>query len=302
MKLFKEQLLGNTDASISINQNYRISFGYADNSITVKVEKIIKPDLTRIEELDAEVIPQITFETVDEKTFTASDFPKQSDHIVWYVDFDVTTQSITKPKQLLDLFNGSGPSTPIYQIWSTYMSIHNSDLLQLFTLQNFDRLSEGFEKSVLRVFVDVDNTPDLLDTVITAGDFETVTATEYNDWAGANLVPKITFDIKNEQNEDVDATLTARTEQQRFGHYRVSLPAAIYNIQVNVNKPAYSTLNNRYDLTAVNGIINKNRIDINTGSVSIQLNLTGLQAGENAKLKLNLGKHNSFGELWVDIV
>ena len=123
-----------------------------------------------------------------------------------------------------------------------------------------------------------------------------------NDWTGVNLVPKITFTIKDEQNETVNATLTARTDQQRFGHYRTSLPAGIYNIQVNVNKPAYSTLNNRYDLSSINGIINKNRIDINSGSVSVQLNISGLQAGETSKLKLNLGKFSSFGELWIDIV
>ena len=48
MKLFKQTILGNTDGSIGINQNYRTSFGYTDDGILVKVEKIIKPDLTRI--------------------------------------------------------------------------------------------------------------------------------------------------------------------------------------------------------------------------------------------------------------
>ena len=311
MKLFKEKIVGflnnwtpntsNTVEGVGIptNQNYRTSFGYTDNGITVKVEKIIKPDLTRIEEIDSEVATQITFETVAEKTFIASDFPKQTDHIVWYVDFDTTTESFTTPKKLLDIINGT---TPVTQIWVEYNKLHNSDLIQLFTLQNFDRLAEGFEKSVLRVFVDSDNDTPLLNSIITAGDFEDTTATDYNDWAGANLVPKITFAIKDEQNEDVTATLTARTDQQRFNQYRVSLPAGIYNIQVNVDKPSYSTLNNRYDLSTVNGIINKNRIDINSGSVSVQLNLSGLQVGEEAKFKLNLGKFNSFGELWVDIV
>ena len=175
MKLFKQTILGNTDGSIGINQNYRTSFGYTDDGILVKVEKIIKPDLTRIENIDSEVAPEITFETVAEKTFTPSDFPKTTDHIVWYVDFDVATESITKPKQLLDLINNS---TPIYDIWVTYNNLHNPDLLPLFTLQNFDRLAEGFDKTVLRVFLDTENPTPLLNSVIINGDFEAATAEE----------------------------------------------------------------------------------------------------------------------------
>jgi hypothetical protein len=315
MKLFKQKIIGflnNWTPSVSstvegsgvpINQNYRTTFNVTDDEIAVKVEKIIRPDLTRFDTIDEEVLPQITFDVVAERTFVPQDFPKTTDHISWFVKFDAVTQTISEPQQLFDAVKRNGNTTD--SIWRSYYSLFNFENIPLFFLQNFDRLAEGFSKSVLVLYHDSGNDSAILDTIIeesVAGDIELIGFPEFSAWSLQNIAPKIQFNIKDAEGNPVTATVTQRTDQQLHNQYRVSLVPGVYTIDTVFTKPEYSNLSNRYDVVTVNGTINKTRIDIASGTVPIQYNLTGLIAGETAKLKLNIGKFTSFGELWVDVI
>lgn len=315
MKLFKQKLVGflnnwtpniaNTveGSGVPVNQNYRTSFNVTDDQITVKVEKIVKPDLTRFDNIDAEILPQITFETVAEKIFVPQDFPKTTDHISWFVKFDVATQTISEPQQLFDAVIRNGNTTNT--LWRSYYSLFNFENIPLFFIQNFDRLAEGFSKSVVVLYVDAGNDPAILDTIIeesVPGEVELIGFPEFSTWSLQNIAPKIQFSIKDEEGNPVAAQITQRTEQQLHNQFRVSLAPGIYTIDTTFTKPEYSNLSNRYEIEAVNGVTNKTRIDIASGTVPIQYNLTGMVAGEIAKLKLNIGKFTSFGELWVDVI
>jgi hypothetical protein len=303
MKLFKQKIVGIEGTETGINQNYRTTFNVADDQITVKVDKITKPDLTRIETIDEEVLPEITFETVAEKTFMPSDFPKTTDHITWYVFFDAETETITVPDQLLNLIVQNGKTTA--ELWQTYYGSFTPNIVPLFLLQNFDRLAEGFSKSVLVVYYDPENAQPILDTIIqetATGEFQDIDYTALSTWQSQNITPTIQYSIKDEEGNPVAATVAQRTEQQNKNQYRVSLTPGTYLIDITFTKSEYSNLSNRYDIDTVNGIVNKNRIDIASGTVPVQYNLNGLTSGEVAKFKLNVGKFRAFSELWVDIV
>lgn len=294
-KIIKTKISGLEGSDkLGINNNYRTTVGYnaANKSITVSVDKVVRPDLTREETVEC------SFTNVDERTFTVADFPLLTDNCAWMVDFDVSTEKITNPLEVLEFTKTvyTGNNNFHQSMNNSIVSRYSENYLPIFIHKCFDKQSTDFEHSVLVIYY-ADTSLDATDTVITNNDAEDMQQDVYRSWIIDNIMPEFTFTIKDDSGNLVDSAVNKLNRNQ----YKVQLPSGIYNIDVTCNKATFSETSNSYDVNVVNGISNKNRLVVGDGTVSVNLNASGLSSGEYCKLKLNAGKFVSYAELWIDI-
>lgn len=339
-KLIKSKILGNAEksATTSYNPNYRSTMGYnnATNTITIKVEKLIREDLTREQDV------AISYETVDEKSFTKADFIQTKDLMAWCVDFDVTTEKILAPFNVYAYTStlASG-STYHYGLWNQISMRYSQDLMQLFTVDSFYKNVSDFSLSTLQFHVVTDEET-TSKTVLTNTDVQEMTQPEKHNFIVQQINTLVFYEIFDESDNLVSSivnyspypqilspgvvTLPARS---LYGNrYRASLPnAAQYKVKVLFHNDLLDkTISAKFDVVSINSIASKTRVDsgikdtelqsysggpFNTvdihgnarfaGSETIKLTLN-LESGDYTKLKLSVGDFHSYSELWIDIV
>jgi hypothetical protein len=288
---------------IGLNPNVRLTMGYSDNNINIKVDKVVRPDLTRDEQVE------VSYETILEKSLSSSEFAMDTDNKSWYIEYDVINNEIS----ILDVLKfGSSNKHKMQNYHSNQLHRdikirYNQNYLPLVYIKTFDKSANGFDNSLLNFYIQ-DNPGEVSDTIITNSDVDLMTTQERHRWIANNLVSYITFIIKNEDGSEVITNEQTRLNQldvngqdSKSNQYRVTLPAAKYTIQVNVDKTLYPDLENTYNITVLNGYINKTRVSTGAGSFTVKLDLSELESSDYSKLKLDLGQFLSYAELWVDI-
>lgn len=293
------------NSEIGLNENFRTTMGYnsADKTISVLVESVNRPDLTRDEEAP------LTYTEVASRIFGIQDFPQTTDCVAWFTVYDVEANKISDPIVVWDwVATLKNPTIPeagkpytVGSLQTDLLSYFSPKVLPLFHLGNFHRLVPNFDGALLQFFVTNTDETTLRgsDTVLLNPNLEVMTTLEKNLWNSYNALPQITFDVL-----DIDGNVVnvQQTQEMSTRHKKVTLPKADdYFVKINFAKPEFETVSNTYDVTIVNGGINKNRIVISEGSSIVTINARGLNSGDFVKLKLNVGKFVSFAEFWITI-
>jgi hypothetical protein len=339
-KLIKTKITGfddREDTPIGINANYRTTMGYnaSTETISVKVDKIIRPDLTRDDDVE------ISYETVDEKTFTKVDFIQSKDHMAWVVDFDVITEKILTPFDVYAYTSTIATGSLFHRVmWRKIKERYSSEtLLPLFALDSFYKEAPGFSLSTLQFHI-ADTEGTVSDTILTNADVEEMTQAEKIAYTVDNVNTHVFYEIFDADNNLISSIINeSEYEQQALAkrentpekvkggnQYRVSLPnSSEYKIKVifygdHLDKTSSATFN----VNTVNSQSNKNRLVSGikpnapttyagidrldphgnsrfAGSETIKLSLD-LESGDFTKLKLSVGDFYSYSELWIDII
>jgi hypothetical protein len=293
-----------SSGSLGINPNIRITQGYSSNTISVKVEKILRPELTRDEEVE------FSYETLIERTFTPEDFPMITDHNAFYLEYNVLNNSF----EILDVLS-FGEINRFNKVSYHNTSLnddirnrYNENLLPILYVKTFDAVATGFDCSLVQFYTQ--NPQESAQTVILNSDVEEMSDNDRQLWVNENLVSYLSFTIKNEDGSQIiDAQQTGAFVLNSLGQsndktnkYTVNLPAAKYTIEVNVVKTLYPENPNRYDIRIVNGYVNKTQVYTGAGSFIVKLDTSELDVGDFSKLKFDLGKFKTYAELWVTII
>jgi hypothetical protein len=287
-KIIKTKISAAEGAStIGLNANYRTTISYNDDkTISVTVDKVKRPELTRDEE------QTLVFEEVDQRTYSESDFLMSTDNGSWFVDFDVSSGKLTNPIDVYDWMASanSGDSNFHVKIQDKVFGRYNSEYLPVFNLKTLDKDSSNFQHSVLICYV-ADS------TIVNAVGSVSMDSTECREWLESNVKPEITYSILDSSNQSVGVLVASQKNR-----YKTTLPAGVYTVNVSCNKTSFAETSNTYGLSNVNGLINKNRLVLADGDSSpVTVDLSGLVSGEYFKLKLNYGKFISYAELWIEI-
>jgi hypothetical protein len=338
-KLIKTKITGfddRDDTPIGLNANYRTTMGYnaTTETISVKVEKIIRPDLSREDDVE------ISYEIVDEKTFTKVDFVQAKDLMAWVVDFDVVTEKILAPFDVYAYTSTIATGSLFHRVmWRKIKERYSDKLLPLFALDSFYKEATGFSLSTLQFHI-ADTEGTASDTILTNADVEEMTQAEKIAYTNDNVNTHVFYEIFDADDNLISSIINdSEHPQQALAHrenapervkggnqYRVSLPnSSEYKIKVlfygdHLDKTAAAT----FDVTTINAQSSKNRlvsgIKPNTpttyagidrldphgnsrfaGSETIKLR-ADLDSGNYAKLKLSVGDFYSYSELWIDII
>ncbi len=376
-KLFKIPVTGiDGSEDIGINTSVRSTIGYnaANREITVLIEKIVLPEVPTTESVDLRgPHTEANFETLLEKTFTVADFPKTKDAIRWVVDYDVTKNEIVGPFNALEYTkNYVTGSFTHREIPKIVKRRYNTNLIPLFAIDNFHKSAVDFNASVMTVYVDQQglsfNDTILTGDLVSAEDTDQANATT---WVARNVNTNVHYEILNDDGKVIGSTCKVSdmgmtliksealvtnpvnienlgyTEENPNGNsiggnlFKVQLPVADhYNIRtIFVTDLTDTNLPVSYDVTCVNGVCNKSRVDevgrqnlettqqfqdflnqrvttysINpqtgrrtvngsvTGLDRIRITTNGLVAGDYIKLKLNVGEFYSYSELWIELI
>lgn len=333
-KLIKTKITGFDnleDSPIGINANYRATMGYQSGQITVKVEKIVKPDLTRDEDVE------VSYETVDEKTFAKVDFPQAKENMAWQVDFDVVTEKILAPLDVYAYTSTIATGSLFHRVmWRKIKERYSDKLLPLFTVDSFYKQDSGFDLSVLQFHV-ADNPGSNSDTVITNTDVEEMTQAEKISYVFDNINTAVFFEVFDDAGNLLSSIinpsdypqvpLAARegdTLRAKGGNqYRATLPKSTsYKVKaIFVRNNDNTTIQNQFDVSCVNGVTSKSRVygglkdggptsyvgvnprgDFTRFSGTEDVKVTvDLDSGEHFKLKLSSGDFYSYAELWIDV-
>ena len=297
-KIIKTPIISGSETSqtIGVNSNYKITMGYNPTTkvISVDVQVAKKQDLNR----DETLLPT-TFEDVASREFTAADFPKSSDHTGWFVDYDVTTNTITDPVETLKWSSQQPRRNSTYhmgQMQSDFLNRYSDKLIPLFMIKCFDKQSVDFEACVLSFWFHETEGGHPADTVITNSDAEVMTVQEKHAYLGSNIVPEVTFKVFDSNGVEVTAPLTKVARSQ----YKVTLPVSnSYTVKHIFSKPNFGDVLNVYNIEVVNGTANKTRIVVGDGESNVLLNTSGLSAGDFTKVKTHIGDFFGFSELWI---
>lgn len=335
-KLIKTKITGfddREDSPIGLNSNYRATMGYDSvaKTINVKVEKIIRPDLTRDEEVE------VTYETVDERSFSKSDFNQTKENMAWQVDFDVASEKIVDPLDVYAYTSTIANGSLFHRVmWRKIKERYSDNLLPLFTVDSFYKQDPGFDLSVLQFHI-ADNPGELSDTIITNSDVQEMTQAEKIAYVFDNINTAVFYEVYDAEGNLLSSiinpsdypqtALSARegdTLRAKGGNqYRTTLPKAdSYKITVIfLRNNSNTTISNQFDVSCVNGTPSKSRVYGGikpggpttgfgvkprgeftrfSGSEDIKVSFD-LQSGEHFKLKLSSGDFYSYSELWVDI-
>lgn len=290
-KIIKTKILASSITGVAgVNSNYRVTMKYDDTSevISVKVDKVIRPELTRDEEV------QFSFETIAERDFSEVDFIKSGDHNNWFVDYDVLSNTITAPVQT-SIWVAEQRAKDRAFTWKnvreSLTARYNNDLIPLFSLKSFDNIA-GFDHSVLTFFYSDDST-------IIESAADELSSTERDLWFEQNIIPHVSYEVRDSSGELVSSSIQETSRNQ----WTLSLPNAdSYTVTITSTKPNFGETKNLYSIDVINGNANKSRVEIGDGSADIILNTSNLAVGDYTKMKLNLGLFTSFSELWITYI
>lgn len=342
-KIIKTKITGfddREDSSIGVNVNYRATMGYdsVSQTINVKVEKVVRPDLTRDES------PTVEYEIIDERSFTKADFNQTKDNMAWQVDFDVKTEKILAPLDVYAYTSTIATGSLFHRVmWRKIKERYNENLLPLFTLDSFYKEAEGFSLSTLQFYVaDVEGTAS--DTIISNQDAELMTQAEKLFFLASIVDTRVSYEIYDSNDQLLSSPIASKNPQYQQtalakrpdaaesdmggNQFKVSLPnASSYKIKVIFSRGILNKqVSNIFDVTCINAISNKSRlfsgikdggptshpgftrpsVDGSTprfcGLENLTLTTTDLAAGDFIKLKLSVGDFYSYSELWIDII
>lgn len=292
-KLFKIPVTGiEGSEDIGINTSVRTTMGYnaANKTISVLIEKIVLPEVPTTESVDLRIQhTEATFETLLERTFTAADFPKTKEAIRWVVDYDVTKNQIIGPFNALDytkdFISGSFTHREIPKIVKRR---YNTNLIPLFTIDNFYKTAQDFDASVMTVYVDEQGLA-INDTILT-GDLTTAELTDQagaTSWTYYNLHTAVHYELLDNDGKIISTNLPYTKEEAKAAttypmtispgaydaanplqpnnggnRFKVSLPVADYYTVRAAFGTFYTdkTLPISFDITCVNGVPNKSRL------------------------------------------
>lgn len=343
-KLIKTKITGfddREDSPIGVNSNYRTTMGYnsSTETISVKVEKITRPDLTRNDDVE------LSYTTVDEKVFTKADFVQPKDLMAWVVDFDVITEKILPPFDVYAYTSTIATGSLFHRVmWRKIKERYSSEkLLPLFALDSFYKEATDFDLCTLQFHIaDVEGS--VSDTILTNADVEEMTQAEKIFFQNSIVDTHVSYVIHDSNDELLSSpapTITSQYQQVPLAkrvdaeegamggdQFRVSLPNnSSYKIKVIFSRGiSNKQVSNTFDVSCINGTVNKTRlssgikdggptafpgfirpgVDGTTprfcGVENITLSTTDLSAGDFVKLKLSVGDFYSYSELWIDII
>lgn len=284
-KLIKTKITGfedRPDSDIGVNANYRTTMGWdaVSQSINVKVEKIIRPDLTRDDTVE------LSYNLVDERSFTIEDFPMNKENKAWIVDFDVKTEKIQNPFDVYAYTSTIATGSTFHKVmWRNILQRYNPEYLPCFAIDRFYKADPTFNTAVLQFYV-ADTPDDASDTVITNPESEVELKTQSLKIAFVNraLAAGVLYEILDEQDNIVSSNMVPSSKQQealygvnevsgdpfqrnpsnlRGNRFKVSLPNSdSYKIRVvfintfGIDK----TLPVSFEVNCVNAISNKTRV------------------------------------------
>jgi hypothetical protein len=322
-KLIKTKITGfddREDIPIGVNPNYKTTMGYNDTTetISVKVEKIIRSDLTRDD-------VEVSYQTVDEKTFIKADFVQSKDNMSWTVDFDVVTEKILSPFDVHSYTSTIATGSLFHRVmWRKVKERYSTEkLLPLFVLDSFYKEAAGFSLSTLQFLIsDIDDITSVSDTILTNTGVEEMTQEEKIAYHNAKITTHVFYEIFDSNDNLISSIINAsahpqqalaiRPNSNRSGQYaqlakatggdqyRVSLPnSSEYKIRVlfyggHLDKTASATFN----VSTINAQSNKDRLISGIKSNGVTTNAdvdriypTGnsrFAGSETLKLALNL--------------
>lgn len=296
LRICKTPILGyeaNEVIHYGVNYNYRTVMGYDQETKTIhaRVEKVVKPDLTRDENVE------VSYVTVDEREFTEKDFLKPTDNMMWVVDFDVESEKIKDPLDVLEYTKQFAAYDENAHL-NVYMYIDkrfsSNTLLPLFAIEDFYKQTTGFATAIITYYVN--DTTIISPTTWTQQDevpktvVKEVSFREKNSW-NATMRTNVFFEILNQDgsvNADVDVTPTLDIRTDYYDNsvdspaqavanilgnqFEVTLPKSdLYKVRVNYfNMVKNKDLSVRFDVRCINGISSKDRLN------------SGIKAGQTA--------------------
>lgn len=298
LKLFKIPVTGfdHIEDVIGLNTKTRVTMGYADGDISVKVDKVILPSVPTTESIELrDQHTTATYETILEKVFTTADFPKTSECIRWHVDYDAEKNEFVGPFNALEMTKSRiTDSQSGRKIARFIKERYHENLIPLFALDNFYKSATNFEASVLTFYVD-ENGNDLNDTILTgdAVDAQQVTQQEKEFWLITNVNTNVIFEVLDSDdkiisssaqkaaksqycvsntvpmipmNLDPDNTLAEQIIADGGNQFKVSLPVLeSYKIRIMYQRhlhdllPSSRTMPITFEVRCINGISNKSR-------------------------------------------
>ena len=213
LKIFKCVIRPNEGTEVyQRDSKHRVTMGYSDGTIHVKIDEVIAPNPNLDEELpeDTPTVLRDVHETSDyvtvvEKTFTESSFIKTTDNNKWIVEYDANTKTISDPIDVYEIskqyIDGSNSHEKIYYNLNKYRYENDASKTPLFVIDSFFK-NAGFEASALQFFVE-DLQVNLLDTIIEVPNNEVVEATpkEYEFWCSYNLRTAVTFEVLDDDGK-----------------------------------------------------------------------------------------------------
>ena len=288
-KLIKTKITGlegRPESEIGLNPNYRTTMGWNESTqtINVKVEKIVRPDLTRDEDVE------LTFEEVDQRTFTVDDFPMNKDLKAWVVDFDVVTEKIKDPFDVYAYTSTIVSGSNFHRVmWRNIQARYSTNFVPCFTVDKFYKSDATFDSAVLQ-FHYAESSDNISNTIIENSDAEEMTQIQkilyvyrstfvgilYEVLDSEDNIISSNMDLTKIQQESLDGLIKNPDNNELVGgvsydnddakkrgnRFKVSLPnsslykvrAAFFTAFPNKNLPV------TFEVTCVNGTPNKTRV------------------------------------------
>ena len=213
LKIFKCVIRPNEGTEVyQRDSKHRVTMGYSDGTIHVKIDEVIAPNPNLDEELPEDtptvlrdVQTTADFVTIAEKSFTEQDFVKLTDNNKWIVEYNSDTKTISDPIDVYEIskqyINGSNSHEKIYFNLNKYRYENDASRTPLFVVDSYFK-SLGFEASTLQFFVE-DLQVNLLDTILEVPNDEVVETTtkEYEFWCNYNVRNAVTFEVYDQDGK-----------------------------------------------------------------------------------------------------
>jgi len=293
------------------NDNYvfDVKYNFESNSLDLVAKRKERDnDLSEEKDLRLDDVP-FEMVVVDSVSYTNADFPEK-ELTFGVIEFDVATEKF----RFADILNM--PDSKKLGPVKTLAYRYNKDLIIICGIQCHEKFD--FAKS----FITFRTTHNM--NVLNSEQELTVMEVPYISLEGKpyeNVELHRQYSLKYIFNhidfEIAGATIEEWFPNFQFGHancnetngrqnnaFRTSLAAnEIHTVVAKCSKYFNKDSVNRYDVSLTNGFCNRTRVDMKDGTeVSIQLDFTGLQAGEVTKLKFDLGDMTSYAELYITLV
>ena len=339
LKILKTPILGNEDTDIvAQNSNYKTTIGFDDatETIAVKIEKVVREDLNRDEHAP------VTYETLTERSYTKSDFVKQVDNNIWFVEYDCNSNQLSDPIKVWEYtaqfaVSDSPSHTKVGQFLNARVG---STKIPVFLLEDFYKSSIGFSTSVLTYYFaeSPEGEPAAVSNTVINNDAEEVSLMDKFKYSIGQQTHAF-FEILNADGTvDEEKTLSlsqvglqvggSGLSKVRGNNFSVNLPAAEeYKIRVTFTRGLEDkSIPVKFDVRTINGVSSKDRliaasvVDKPCGDYSYLgdgyqdfvssryvsydnvVISNKLEAGDNIKFKLDCGSQFSYAELNINLV
>jgi hypothetical protein len=256
----------------------------SSQTINVKVEKIVRPDLTRDEDVE------FSFEEVDQRTFTIDDFSMNKDLKAWVVDFDVETGKIKDPFDVYSYTSTIVSGANFHRVmWRNIQARYNANLIPCFTVDKFYKSDATFSSAVLQ-FHYAETSDNISNTIIENSDAEEMTQIQKILYAYRSTNVGILYEILDSEDNVISSNMDSTKIQQesldgliknpdnnevvagvsyvnhdsnkRGNRFKVSLPnSSLYKVRVAFfTEFPNKNLQVPFEVTCVNGTPNKTRV------------------------------------------